>query len=344
MPDQPSYRQLPQELPPKARPLHLVLELLGVLILVVLINWAAGVYLAHFSTNQGYWTIHQKWFLLGRLDEPVDWLVLGDSSCNQGVIPSVLEEELGGRALNLCMVGNITVLGDLWLLEEYLARFDPPQAIILVHVYDVWPRDLNPVLLGQIPRPWGFWSDHALGEDLLEDPDVRSQLFLERYVPLLSQPVTLTKLMRSTFFLQHNPLSPPWRMDADGFVIASEPYPDIVRRDAQDHLDELSDNPFSISPINRQSYGEITDLAERYKIPVYVFNSPMYEGLYTAPAFRAYFDDAQAQVLRLAEEAYFARIVREVMTFPAEQMQTVDHVTLPAAEAFTRWLAEQIRR
>ncbi len=343
MPDQPAYRQLPQELAPKARPLSLVLELLGILALVVLINWAAGVYLAHFSPNQGYWTIHQKWLLLGKLDEPVDWLVLGDSSCNQGVVPAVLEEELGGRALNLCMVGNITVLGDLWLLEEYLARFDPPQAIILVHVYDVWPRSLNPVLLGQIPRPWGFWNDHALADELLSDPEVRSDLFLERYVPLISQPKTLTMLLRSTVFLQHNPFSPPWSMDADGFVIASEPHPDIVRRDAQDHLDELAANPFSISSINRQAFGEIADLAEHYKVPVYLFNSPMYEGLYNAPAFRAYFDAAQSKVLLLAEEAYFANPIRDVMTFPAEQMQTVDHVTLPAAEAFTRWLAEQIR-
>jgi hypothetical protein len=210
-----------RELPPPANLPRLLLDILETLLLVVLLNWATSGYLANYSTNHGYWTIHQKWFLLGKLDAAVDWLVLGDSSCNQGVVPAVLEEELDGKALNLCMVGNITVLGDLWLLEEYIARFGPPRAVIIVHVYDVWPRDLNPVLLGQIPRPWGFWRSHTLGEKLLDDPQVRFDLFVERYVPLYSQPKTLTTILRSATFLQHNPFQPPGQLEADGFMVAS---------------------------------------------------------------------------------------------------------------------------
>ena len=340
--DQPAYKQLPREHAPSASLSRLAFEILGALILVLLINWALIGYLANYSTEFGYWTIHQKWFLLGKLDSPVDWLILGDSSCNQGVVPAVLEEKLGGRALNLCMVGNITVLGDLWLLEEYLDRFGPPKGVIIVHVYDVWPRSLNPALLGQIPRPWGFWSEHTFGETMFAPLETRFELFMEHYVPLVSQTRTLGRTLRSMVFFQHNPFRPIGQLGEDGFLTVTEAKPEVVARDAQNHLDTLAENPFSISYINRAAFDQIVLLAEHYKMPVYLFNSPLYEGLYNDPAFYAYLEKALGRVSRLNDDSAYVRIQSEVMTFPLEEMQTVDHLILSAAEVYTNWIAGQI--
>jgi hypothetical protein len=56
------------------------------------------------------------------VDEPVDWLILGDSSVNQGVIPSIFEDEFGERAINLGTNGIMITLDDLWMIEYLHAK------------------------------------------------------------------------------------------------------------------------------------------------------------------------------------------------------------------------------
>ena len=68
-----------------------LVELAGSLVMLVCINLGMIWYLGNYTSNYGYWTIHQKWQLLEHLDQPVDWLILGDSSCNQGVMPADFE-------------------------------------------------------------------------------------------------------------------------------------------------------------------------------------------------------------------------------------------------------------
>ena len=43
-------------------------------------------------------------------------------------------------------------------LDEYIERVGTPKHVVLVHAHDVWHRGYNSALIGQIPRPWGFWN------------------------------------------------------------------------------------------------------------------------------------------------------------------------------------------
>src|SRR4249920_755258 len=72
-----------------------------VVLLVVSANVLAGLVLQRWSPNLGYAVAKKKWEILLTLHGPVDWLILGDSTANQGVDPRVLATHLGGRALNL---------------------------------------------------------------------------------------------------------------------------------------------------------------------------------------------------------------------------------------------------
>ena len=340
--DAPANRHLSREVTYPASLGYFVLEVLGSLAMLVILNFFALWYLGNYSTNYGYWTLHQKWSLLAKMEAPVDWLILGDSSCNQGVSPAIIAEQMGGSAINLCTIGNVTVLNDLWMLEEYIQRFGPPKAVVVVHVYDIWSRGLSPVILGQIPRPWGFWNEHTLGTTLLENPDIRSDLFLEHYVPLLSQRISLTTILRSVVFGKLTPFESQWHMEDNGFLIDEQARPEIAKQDGQDHMEFVRENDPFISSINQTALNELKEIAEVYQLPIYLVNSPLYEGLFADEVFQAYLGQLRAQIDAVVGQSETIHLIPEVKTFPASQLQTADHVTLPGAQAYTEWLIQRI--
>jgi len=338
----PVRRLSPREKSPSAKFVTFALEVLGSLLVLVLLNSFALWYLGNYSPNYGYWTLQQKWALLGKMDAPVDWLILGDSSCNQGVSPALIQEKLGETAINLCTIGSVTALNDVWMLEEYIQRFGPPKGVVIGHVYDIWPRDLDPLILGQIPRQWGFWMEHTLGSDLLENPDLRSQLFQERYVPLLSQRLTLTSLLRSLMFGQLIPFKPKWHMDEYGFLSGEQAQPKIAIQDAQDHMQFVRENEPDLSSINQQALERLVEIANAYQLPIYLVNSPLYEGLSADDGFQAYLGALTGQIDSVVGESQSVHRIAEIKTFPAAQLQTADHLTLAGAQVYTEWLIQNV--
>jgi len=335
--------KIPQETLPEAGWWRVQIDLLGSLVLLVCLNFFTIWYLGNFTTNFGYWTIYQKWDLLANMDESVDWLILGDSSCNQGVMPSVFYNDLGERAVNLCTIGNLGVVNELWMLEEYIDRFGPPGNVVIVHVYDVWHRDIDPVLFGQVPRPWGFWHQHSLGQYIFGEQTVRDQAFLERFIPLYSQTRAITTNLQMAAMLQDNPFKANWYIQPDGFLVATEPHPEVVVNGARDHIQFTSENGFQISKLNDLAMQEIVELADSYRINVYLVNSPVYEGLYADPTYQDYLYGVQAKLAGFAIYSQFVYHIEAVQTFPADLMQNPDHLIQPGAEIYTHWLVEQIR-
>ena len=125
---------------------------------VCLCNAAAGRLLEAFPQNRGYELIKAKWNLLIGLKRPVDVLVVGDSSCYLGIDPEVIESDVGGTALNLCTIGDMTAVGDYWMLDHYVRRFGPPRTVIIGHVHDIWHRSMSPILVEQVPVPDAFFD------------------------------------------------------------------------------------------------------------------------------------------------------------------------------------------
>ncbi len=333
---------LPQEISKPSSWRRVIVEIIGSLVVLIIINFATIFYLGNYTTNFGYWTIHQKWKLLADLEQPVDWLILGDSSCNQGIMPEIFANELGEKAVNLCTIGNLGTVDDLWMLEEYIDRFGPPEHVVIVHVFDIWYRPLDQVIFGQVPRFWGFWNQHTLGTALFEDDKVRQDTFLERYIPLYSQTRTITNILRTTLMLQHNPFQPDWRLEPDGFLVATEPHPDVVIAGAQDQIKFASENVFSISPTNDMAMQKIGVLADSYGFHVYLVNSPVYQGLYDDPAYQTYLAGVQQKLEEFDSDSSYVFHISSVNTFPAEMMQNPDHLILTGAVEYTHWLIDQI--
>lgn len=325
---------LPTEVDAPARRRKVAAVVVLTVLATVGVNALAGVALNELTTNRGYWLVHEKWSLLESLEAPVDWLLLGDSSCNQGVRPDVFEERLGETAVNLCTVGDLLAVNDAWMLERYIEEHGPPKHVLIVHVYDVWYRGLRFLnrqpLLAKIPLPWKFWED--LSPSVALDAKQERRLMLARYLPLWSENKTLASWL-------HHPsivLDRDFGLTEDGFMPLEESNPKNVRKDSREHFAFTRTGRATMAPINREALIAIDALAERHGFDVWIASSPVWEGVWRNQRFRAFF----TATMKLIEDVAKGRprmhvVLSRPLTFREDQMENVDHLTQDAAAIYT---------
>ena len=330
--------RIPRESNPVATARGLAATVAWTLLALFLANLVAGAYLQRYGRNEGFQLIREKWRLLFERKEPVDWLILGDSSGNQGIDPAVFRERNQGSALNLCTIGELLALNDAWMLESWLEHADPPRkGVVITHVYDVWHRGVNASVLGKVPLPWGYWEDRRPELDL--SGTQVWQLFVARYLPLYAENLSLIAALGAgrDAFERHPPV------DADGFKAEVLPNEAAVEKDARGHEAFVAKSRFRMSKVNEQALRRILALAEERDFDVYVVNGPLYEGLLRDPRFHAYYEDVVEKLDALTaghRRAHY--LLREPMTFPAEELVNADHLTAAGARRFTARVLEEI--
>ena len=335
---QPINQQLPQEITKPIKSKEFFLSLLGTLFFVIFFNFAAKLYLKENTTNRAYWLINKKWEILLKQKKPVDWLILGDSSCNQGVVPSILNERLSVSSINLCTIGDMLSLDDSWMLEKYIQRFGVPKNILIVHVYDAWNRGINLSVLAKVPLNWGYWQQLEPKINFgLKDT---FQLFIERYIPLYSENQSLSHLLKSPYDAFNR--NQNFRLEKDGFMIWEKANPEYVEAQKKMHLDFTRKNKFNLSSNNREALEHIVKLAEKHDFNVYLANSPIYEKLYEHKDFKAYFTQIQNTLDGYAAKSDRVHYIREPITFPKEEMENADHLVYSAAKIYTNKLISEI--
>ena len=332
--------QLPQEiLPHSNRLIQIILTLLCPWLIFALANIGANLYLKNFPQNRGYWLIQQKWSMLMNTKEPIDWLILGDSSCNQGVIPQIMETELSATAMNLCTIGDSLVLNDAWMLSKYIKEHGAPKNILLVHVYDIWDREIKWNVTGQTPLNWGYWK--KLEPNLSLNTWEKKEVFVNKYIPLYSQNTSLKKAIENNdgFF------DKKYKLEPKGYMVVSEADPWRVERDSRGHLKEIAKSQqFSLSQTNRKSLDALIKLAEKHEINIYLANSPLYQKLYRDADFQAYYNKVQQEFEKISDRhKNFHRVMIEPMTFNKEEMENADHLISSSAEAYTKQLVKEIK-
>lgn len=314
--------------------------LLGVLLVVAVTNSVTGPVLRRRLADLNIRMMAKKWNMLLNPQQPVDWLILGDSSCKQGVVPEVLNTRLGARSFNACTVGAMLTVGDAWMLEAYLKKFGPVRAALVVHVYDVWAREKSELLLAmmEIPLPWGFWNH--LSPAIAMSPSEQTQLFLSRYVPLYSENRSLSRIIQWPWTVRKSQAE----IQADGYARWERPDPAQVEVDLQGHLEKLRRRkPFQMSEINRVGLVQLRELAETYGVDIYLANGPIYEGLYQHPEFQAYFKQVEAALEEFAATSPRIRYLAGApQLFSKEEMVNTDHLIHTASQAYTRSLIEEI--
>jgi hypothetical protein len=332
-----NLEHLATESPLISSPQRITWTLVLTLILVIAINLTTRFYLDRFTDKRSHWLIQRKWQLIEQQNTPIDWLILGDSSCNQGVDPRSLTKGLGGRALNLCTIGDSTLVGDLWQLERLINKAGAPHNIILVHVYDVWLRErISPFVLANIPLPWGFWSD-SMGN---YRPSLRESLeiAIERYFVLYAQNETIQSRMRSPLTLSKRRLF----MTDDGFMPISVDNAEFVPLDANNHLAGLNGH-FAIAEANAHAFRNLLGLAAKHGIQVYVLQSPIYDGLYSSSVYSRFMSTYLEELEQIVRPYKNVHVIDASCTFPANQMESVEHLVGKSADIYTEFVVSQIR-
>jgi hypothetical protein len=300
------------------------------------LNVLAGAYLARYTPNLGYWLIERKWALVEAAENPVEWLVLGDSSCNQGLEPNVWSAAFERRPLNLCTIGDMLAVDDVWMLRRLIRRGIVPEKLLVVHAYDSWSRELRPELLGRIPERRTWRADDPAVSLSWHDTAVER---LSRHVPLVGQNAAL-------FGVLVNPGSwfeAQFSLTEDGFMSMTEADPQGVENDAEAHLARLRAEPFAMSAANAEALEALGALAAEHGVDVYLVSAPVYEGLAASDEFRMRVERLHARLSEWAAGHERLHYFPEIVRFPSTLMQSTDHVTRDGARVYTRRVAEFVR-
>lgn len=287
--------------------------------------------------NPTYGAFHEQWNRLVFLDEPVETLILGDSSCRHGVDPEVLDVELGTRSLNFCSLGNAAVINSAWQLETYIERHGAPRRVILIQVHDVWKRNMQLPLIARIPLAWGFWERLRASWSL--SPDQMKEVFLSLHIPVYSQDKTVTELLKYPWRLRDRRL---W-FTPRGFSPIEKANPRRAARDAASHLNRTVRGGWRLSDQNRLAIGAMMDMADDLGFDLYIGNSPQLEGMLSNPKFGRYYEKGQRALRELVDASPRTHLI---LSPPAEygpgQMENSDHIAAEVVPDFTRRIAADV--
>ncbi len=343
--DHTAYKQLPREVIKPGSFRHSSITLLGTVFFVFLVNWLLIIYFQNDTQNRGDYIVREKWHMVSTMSQPVNWLILGDSSANQGINPVIISEELDGNAVNLAMNASWTLLGDAWMLQSYLERFGAPDGIIIGHVYDVYHRAFNVNILAQSPVGLDTWSRLVPRLDLSADD--LFEIFIIRYAPLYYRNATLQYLSQQLI------QSPGTLFNGQEFLINADGYMPVARarrnrvvNDAKDHLRwlERTDNQFHVSEINNQALNEIIRLADQHQVHVYFVNSPIYDELFADESYQEYYSQFQDWMVTTTSGSPYVHYIEQAFIFTAGEMETVDHTVDASSIVYTHKIADEIKQ
>lgn len=284
-----------------------------------MVNYGAGEYLQKNTSNLGYFLVHHKWDMLQSISQPVEWLILGDSSGNQGLDPRIISQRMGGNALNSCSIGDLILLNDAWMLQTYIQKYGAPSHVIHVHVYDIFCREINPAVIGQVPLQFEFWKH--LKPEIQMKPHEKLQYLLSRYFPLFSQEKSLSKALNPLYSDRKIQLHP------DGFLTVFDSDPLLVSNDIMMHKAFLEAHDFSISPPNQQSLQVMAELAQTYQFSIHICASPIASTLAENSDFITYFKSEYDYLDSFSRQYQNIHVLfQNPISFPDFRMESADHL------------------
>lgn len=180
-----------------------------------------AVLLMEFGFTNLYWNIPETYDLYQRIKKSdaaatfgpeYDLLVLGDSTGEYGVIPTLLREKTGLTSYNYATRNYVSSVADVYLLEEYLNTHPKPQGIVVVRSIVGLGHQTSDILIREFFQradvAWFlYWNGHTGIEQLVTGavasliPSVNRQYHLKRLVVDQKQIITPTMLFRRPSFI-----------------------------------------------------------------------------------------------------------------------------------------------
>jgi hypothetical protein len=319
----------------------IVLLLVGVLTIALLFNLVAIGYRNYYA-NSGWDLAAKKWEMLLDLNEPVDWLILGDSTGITGVDPAVISAGLGGTSINLCTQGFNGAINDAWMLDTYITKFGPPKNVLLVNFFQTWYIDPSPAVVAALPLEWCFWK--KLDPPMYFDFGDTCNLWLQRYAPIaVANSVSQWILGGKWFWAGIFPSLNHTVLQSDGLFLNWNTFPGLVEQSAQEEITFIRGNPFHVSDSAQRALARIRELAEENGFDVYMVDGPTYQGLFADQVFQVYFAKVrqwESGFAATSERIHYLSSVQ--LSFPEPLMRDAVHVLPSGAGNFTERLVSGI--
>ncbi|MEA2552128.1 MAG: hypothetical protein QOJ65_304 [Fimbriimonadaceae bacterium] len=332
--------QLPVERIPPTSWRRVALISLSCVFIIIALNGMATQWLTVTVPNEGYRRIHTKWAMLENLSQPVDTLILGDSSGAQGVDPELLTKSFGGKSLNLGTVGDMTVVNSAAMLDEYVRKHGAPKRALVVQVFDVWPRNVTGYALAQsrldADAPALAWFPRH------GDPALRREMFLDRNVKLFSESKSLVQSVKDAIRRRTHRRGTGPR--PDGFSVTLKPDRNQLNRDVKEHLATIGTMKAEISADNAAALAHLQELSTKYGFPVYVVNAPISERVLQDANFKTGYEKIIGAVSAELQRLGGTLIFPNPQQFPGSEMTNVDHLTYEGAQKYTSELIKEISR
>jgi hypothetical protein len=283
--------------------------------------------------------VNRKLELLDSIDKKVKWLVLGDSSGNQGVIPSMISDSLEGSSYNLCTYADMTLLDDCWMIDDLIKRGIPPENVIIVRVYDTWYRNVDYTLLSQYPAEWIVLKDI---EPIPEIPlEKFKDVYISKFLPIQHQASRVRKLLEKPARF-YDELTYIDKTGYNKFIHKSNP--SVVESERKYHSWFTKRNKPEFSEHNERAINYLGEISDSLDINIYLANSPLHDQLTEDSIFMDYYNTICEHLSNFAgkhENIYY--INNPPFPFPQKLMQTADHVVAEGAELYTGLLINEIK-
>ena len=330
--------KLPKEIVKRISRKKVIAIIVFPIVIAFLVNTYFISYFENYSRNTFYFVVKRKLSILKQIDTKVDWLILGDSSGNQGVDPSMITDSLGGTSYNLATYADMTLLDDCWMISDLIKRGLTPKNVIIVRVYDGWSRELNFALYGQYPFSWIFGK--AVEPNIKIPKDRRKNLIYSHFLPVQHQADRIKELMKSPelfkdelAYLDENGYYPfTWGMNERS-----------VRADFKYHQWYTWNRIPKISNHNLIAIDYLIETAEKYNINVYLVNSPLHDELWKESGFVKYYNTLADSLSNIFDQSTNIHYLNNPpLLFEMKYLESTDHVTDEGAAIFTEYLISTI--
>ncbi len=260
---------------------------------------------------------------LDAIEVPAQVVVLGDSSALTAVIPKVLSDALGVPVENLGTIAPLHVEGHLAVLDRYLSRVAAPPRLVIYH-----------------------FSDASLSAPLAEIERIGSRAALDDWLgraPLQQGWLPSYHLRPLARRLIGGDRYPAWPNDAGqgAFMRRTHGY----LRETHEGYDWAGWRRVQV-PIHADAMPGLEGLIARTVgrgIPLLLVRAPVPEAAADAQA-RAHHAANGALLGQIAAAVPGVRVAEPYLrVLPTSAFGTPNHPLLPAAQANSRWLADQAR-
>jgi hypothetical protein len=312
-----------------ATPRRVLITLGFSLLLATLVNYA----FTRIPTNRGYWIFEHKWRLLQQSSDAIDLLFVGDSSCNQSVIPGRFRS-VGLRGLNLCTIGSSLVLNDLWMIEAWLASRRAPDRIVLIRSFDVWDRPdtvLREHLVPRLPR-----RAPTPVPQLASSAADRLRARLVKALPLWFEASSIRQAVTAAG-------RDPFATDSDGFMAVRRHDVAHVEADLRQGFEYVRSRAPQLSPVNRTALSRLAAVTHRHGIKLDIVSAPVGRDLAETDEFRR-FHRALGELLGEVVRGYpnVRVLYSRVASYANEELEGRDHILESAAVKHSDWLLDEL--